>query len=107
MTRATLTHPAGGWTVDVAMLERDRVKAEAAAGDVPYQLRNAAAIFDLIQNGISGGWLKQDIWLIALAEVSAKAFREMAEKEGVALEHLHRAFRLAEGQNPPTGKDAA
>lgn len=89
------------------MPERDRARAGAAAGDVPYRLRNAAAIFAMIRSGVSGGWLQPDIWLVALSEVSARAFREMAENAGVALENLHRALRLAEGQMPPTGEDAA
>ena len=106
MNRATMTHPAGGGAVDIAMLERDRARAEAA-GDVPYQLRNAAAIFEMIRSGVSGGRLKQDIWLVALSEVSARAVRAMAENAGVALENRHRALRLAAGRMPPTGEDAA
>ena len=73
----------------------------------PWQLRNAAAIFEMIRSGVSGGGLTQDIRLVARSEVSARAFREMAENEGVALEHLHRALRLAAGQMPPTAEDAA
>ena len=105
MNRATMTHPAGGGAVDIAMLERDRARAEAA-GDVPCQLRNAA-IFEMIRSGVSGGWLKQDIWLVALSEVSARAFRAMPENAGAALENRHRGLRLAAGRMPPTGEDAA
>ncbi len=106
MTRATMTHPAGGWTVDVAMLERDRARAEAAAGVVPYALRNASALFDMIHVGKAGGWM-DDTWLIALSEVASHSFRTMAESEGETLSHLHRALRLAEGQKPATGEGAA
>ena len=106
MPPVQVTHPAGGWTVDVAMLERDRMKAEAAAGVVPYALRNASALFDMIHVGKAGGWM-DDTWLIAMSEVAAHSFRTMAENEGETLSHLHRALRLAEGQKPATGEGAA
>ena len=99
-------HPEGGWTVDVAMLERDRARAEAAAGVVPYALRSASALFDMIHVGKAGGWM-DDTWLIAMSEVAAHSFRTMAESEGETLSHLHRALRLAEGQKSPTGEEAA
>ena len=101
-----VTHPEGWWTVSVPMHERDRVRAEAATGDVPYALGRAATLFDLIYDGLAGGWLKEGA-IIALAEMAADSFKALAEKEGVALEHLHQALKLAAGQLPKGEGEAA
>lgn len=98
-------HPEGGYVVNVPMLERDRVKGEVAAGEIPYVLRNAVELFELIHVGTAGGWLN-DTWLLAIADTAAHSFRARAENEGVALEFLQRALQDAAGQTPKQ-EDAA
>lgn len=79
-----VTRPEGWWTVTVHMAERDRVKAEAAAGNISAFLRNAATIFDMINTGISSGFFHDDRYIAALTETCARAFENMADKEPTA-----------------------
>lgn len=106
MTQVQVKHPEGGHVVTVRMLERDRVKAEAAAGEIPYVLRNAAVIFELIHLGTAGGWL-DETHLVAITDTAAHSFRMRAEKEGEALANLQRQLLYAAGQTPEEQEDAA
>ena len=54
-----------------------------AADAVGYQLANAAEVFGLLYDGISGGWMKgEDPGVIALCELCSAALRQAADKEG-------------------------
>lgn len=105
--QAQVTRPEGWWTVTVPMAERDRVKAEAAAGNISAFLRNAATIFDMINTGISSGFFLDDRYIAALTETCARAFENMADKEGAAMDDLQRALLQASGQKPPADGEAA
>lgn len=73
---------------------------ELATGEVPYLLHHAAGVFELLASGIAGGFLEGHTGVVSVLELSARALRVAADKEGAALERLDLTLRRAIADAP-------
>ena len=70
-------------------------KLQEAAGEVPYQLGNAANVFKLLWGLTSSGFAPPEAQLCAIYDLCARGLLSITEKEGDRLDTLDMKLRDA------------
>ena len=87
--------------VRIGLYAAERTRALQASEAVPYALSDAAAVFQLISEGLSTGhFARNDAGVISLTNICAVHFKALAENEGEHLLQLARRLKeSADGDN--------
>ncbi|CUH80723.1 hypothetical protein [Tropicibacter naphthalenivorans] len=82
-------------TVELTMTNREADRLCDALDEVLYTYKRAATLFDFMYEALASGYFGADHpGILALCEVSGKAFSAAAEGDGDFVERMNRDFKL-------------